>query len=390
MLARPLVFFFSVCIFIVTAQTNDTLPTNSTSLEYLPDCSFRNPDCDGRGVCMTRFLGYRDGVFSTSLNSAGLDNCLLRADVIPGFKEIYTNMRIFQGIIFGFLTLIMVYRVILEFVISFTRDSSDVITKYTMILLTFLCLWVSILSGDFFGAFGAMNVKAYYVMYYFKDNLLLFVFSALLFHWAELYYASIRKMKREEMLKKIKPGYEPNLQMEDILLKMSLVSKFRFGYVAVCAVSVLVFIGIVLTELHGRSQSGWVTFTIFYFAFYTGTWILFAVGYITYGLRLLQIIPDVMQGRIKVVMILTGLFSIFGVSIACINIVIHSSHTVSSVATLYALVTLTCLMVFSSVNVFIPLWEWHRWFNPRVIRSMILSTTTTMGNTSEMKTQEVI
>lgn len=62
---------------------------------------------------------------------------------------------------------------------------------------------------------------------------------------AELYYAGIRKMKKEEMLRKIKPGYEPNLQMEDVLLKISLVSKFRFAYVAVCAASLFVFIGMV-------------------------------------------------------------------------------------------------------------------------------------------------
>ncbi|PRP80077.1 hypothetical protein PROFUN_10760 [Planoprotostelium fungivorum] len=390
----------SLCA-LVMAQTNDTPSTNHTTI-YESDCNTRNPYCDGRGVCMNdgtcrcwygrdpfRFFGTNQETSSSAFNTKGLDNCALRADVIPGFREAYTNIKIYQGVFFGLLTLIMLYRVILEYIISFSRGSSDVVTKYTMILLTFLCLWVAILSGDFFGAFGTMDVKAYYVMYYFKDNLFLFVFSALLFHWAELYYASIRKMKKEEMLRKIKPGYEPNLQMEDILLKISLVSKFRFGYVAVCALSLLVFVGMILFELRGSSYGGWASYTIFYYSFYTGVWILFSIGYIVYGLRLLQIIPEVMRGKIVIVMILMALFALFGIIIASTNIAFHADNTAITLASLYALATMTCLMAFSSVNVFIPIWDWHRWLNPRVIRSMIRSTATT-GNTSGMKTQDVV
>ncbi|PRP83174.1 hypothetical protein PROFUN_09602 [Planoprotostelium fungivorum] len=400
---------FALCAFVL-AQTNDTTSTNYTSI-YVPDCNMRNPDCDGRGVCLTDgtcrcwygFFGSSDKLPSSAFNTGGLDNCALRADMIPGFREAYTNIRIYQGVFFGFLALVMLYRIILEYLISFSRGSTDVVTKYTMILLTFLCVCessfnslfvlrlpgVAILSGDFFGAFGTMNVKAYYVMYYFKDNLFLFVFSALLFHWAELYYASIRKMKKEEMLRKIKPGYEPNLQMEDILLKISLVSKFRFGYVAVCALSLLVFVGQILLELCGRSYSAWDSYSIFYYGFYTGVWILFSIGYIVYGLRLIQIIPEVMQGKIVIVMILMGFFTLFGVIIASTNIAFHANHATISLASIYALATMTCLMAFSSVNVFIPIWQWHRWLNPRVIRSMIRSTNTT-GNTSGMKTQDIV
>ncbi|PRP84774.1 hypothetical protein PROFUN_07428 [Planoprotostelium fungivorum] len=386
---------------VALSQTNSTLypgpddpsSTNSTTTVYVPDCQARNPNCDDRGVCMNGghcrcwygFFGFYDGRFSSAFDSAGVDNCILRADIIPGFGEAYTGLRIYQGVMFGLFALIMLYRVTLEFIISFSRGSTAVITRYTMILLTFLCIWVTILSGDFYGAFGTMDVKAYYVMSYFKDNLLLFVFSALLFHWAELYYAGIRKMKKEEMLRKIKPGYEPNLQMEDVLLKISLVSKFRFAYVAVCAASLFVFIGMIVAELTGKDQKAWVTYTIFYYSFYTGAWILFATGYIIYGLRLLQIIPEVLQGRIKAVMILTGLFSLFGVTNACVNIAYHADWRVVNLASLYALTTLTILMTFSSVNVFIPIWEWHRWLSPTVIRSMMRSTMTNTGNTSEMK-----
>ncbi|PRP80664.1 hypothetical protein PROFUN_10719 [Planoprotostelium fungivorum] len=398
MLARLSILFVSLCV-CALAQTTDPPATNATTMIYEPDCNARNPDCDGRGVCMSGgscrcwygFFGYYDGRLSSGFDGAGVDNCILRADIVPGFREAYSGMRIYQGVIFGILTLIMVYRVALEFIISFSRGSTAVITRYTMILLAVTCLWITILSADFFGAFGNMNVKAYYVMFYFKDNLLLFVFSALLFHWAELYYAGIRKMKKEEMLRKIKPGYEPNLQMEDILLKISLVSKFRFAYVAVCVASLLAFLGMALAELHTANQHMWDTYTVFYYAFYTGAWILFAIGYIIYGLRLLQIIPEVLQGRIKAVMILMGLFTTFGVTSACINISFHANSAAISIGSLYVLVTLTFLMAFSSVNVFIPIWEWHQWMNPKVIRSMIRSTATTMGNTTaEMKSQEIV
>lgn len=74
---------------------------------------------------------------------------------------------------------------------------------------------------------------------------------------AELYYAAIRKLKKEEMLKKIKPGYEGNLTMDDVLLKLQMVSKFRFGYVIVCLISIGVFIGVVSeisSKIRGSDQ----------------------------------------------------------------------------------------------------------------------------------------
>jgi hypothetical protein len=66
---------------------------------------------------------------------------------------------------------------------------------------------------------------------------------------AELYYESVRKLKREEMLKKIKPGYEGNLTMDEVLLKLNFVSKFRFAYVVVCIVSFGIFVGVVSDDV---------------------------------------------------------------------------------------------------------------------------------------------
>ncbi|PRP88970.1 hypothetical protein PROFUN_02248 [Planoprotostelium fungivorum] len=351
---------------------NGTTSTTHGAAAYIPDCSLRNPTCNGRGVCMKDgacrcwygFFGYSPSMGGLSWSFGGtVDNCLLSTTQLGSkYSNQLSELRTYQGVIFGVLALLMIYRVILEFCLSSSRASGAVITKYSMVLLLFLCLWQAIQSGDFFGNFGHFNIKGYYVLYYFKDNLLLFVFSALLFHWAELYHAAIRKMKREEMLQKIKPGYEPNLAMEDILLKISLVSRFRFGYIIVCIISLLAYIGIVLVELTATRQSIWQTYIVFYFSFYTVVWILFCAGYMYYGLRLLQIIPDVMQGRIKAVMILMGLFSIIGVANACLNIAIQAEPgtTTINLGSLYAIYTLIWLMTFLSVNVFIPIWEWHR------------------------------
>jgi hypothetical protein len=66
---------------------------------------------------------------------------------------------------------------------------------------------------------------------------------------AELYYSAVQKLKKEEMLRRIKPGYEGNLTMDEVLVKLSFVSKFRFAYVAICILSLGIFIGVVSDDV---------------------------------------------------------------------------------------------------------------------------------------------
>ncbi|PRP75721.1 hypothetical protein PROFUN_09145 [Planoprotostelium fungivorum] len=384
-LQHLLLFFLFAGVYSQSENNATSTVTNSTStatkvVTYVPDCSLRNPTCNDRGVCMSDgscrcwygFFGYSMVPGLSWSFGSSIDNCYLSTSQLSPYNVQLKQLRIFQGIIFGFITLLMAYRLVLEFWLTSAKGSGAVITKYSMILLFILCLWQTVQCGDFFGNFGNLSPKGYYVLYYFKDNLLLFVFSALLFHWAELYHEAIRKMKREEMLKKIKPDYEPHLTVEDILLKMSYVSKFRFAYVFVCGLSFLVYVGIEVIELTSRSQSAWKAYIVFYFSFYTAVWILFSIGYVYYGIHLLSIIPAVMQGRIKAVMALTGLFSLFGVANAVLNIIIQAEpgKNTINIKTLYALYALVWMMAFFSLNIFMPIWEWHLWFNPKVIRSM--------------------
>jgi hypothetical protein len=57
-----------------------------------------------------------------------------------------------------------------------------------------------------------------------------------------LYYAAIRRMKRDEMLRKLKPDYQTNLTIEEVILKINFVSKFRFIYAILAVLNLITFI----------------------------------------------------------------------------------------------------------------------------------------------------
>ncbi|PRP77646.1 carbonate dehydratase [Planoprotostelium fungivorum] len=354
MRVRLLLIVFIGCV--LGQATNGTLP-------QAPDCASKNPT----------YLGLTlHGMSSAFKGNA--DNCLYAAQRIPGIgMGIINTLRIFVGVSFGILTLLTLYRLTLEFI--FSQNTGDVSSRYiarwTMILLFFFCVWMTVQSADLFGVLGIITVQPYYVLYFFKDNLLLFLYSTLLFHWAELYHVSIQKLKKEEMLRKIKPGYVGNISVEDIIHNLNRASKFRFGYLFICILSLLVFVGMVWSQ--------WRAYWDFYVSFYIISWVLCAAGYLLYGLKLLRIIPQLMKGKIITIMSCMAIFSVFAVTYACLEIVILIGTWEGLMLVKVILVSYALMWVcgFTAVNIFMPIWTWNR---PSLLRAAVKGSTGDSSN----------
>ncbi|PRP81166.1 hypothetical protein PROFUN_02000 [Planoprotostelium fungivorum] len=392
-----LLLFFLVATVLAQQASNDTSTTTPSSL-ISSDCNVANPNCDGKGVCQSDgscrcYYGWFgvDPTTAAALNMSAA-NCIFSARDIPIFGDKPINhIRITVGVLFGILTVLVLYRNILEYACSMgTHDvGAQWITRWNMGLLAAYSIWMLMQCIDFVGMFHLMSMEGYYLLFFFKDVFRLIIFCSLLFHWAELYYSSIRKMKNVEMLRKIKPGYEGNLTMEDVLLKLNFATKFRFAYVAITVIAIIIFIGAMVVWFKARTMALWSNYLLFYYSFYAAAWILFSLGYVFYGLRLLTIIPVVLKGKVVSVMVLLVLFAVAALVTACsaLYVIVRPFTDIRAFHILTVTYALEWLSAFCASNIFMPFWQWHRWFNPRLIRSMVARggrvTSSTEGSSSK-------
>lgn len=126
-------------------------------------------------------------------------------------------------------------------------------------------------------------------------------------------------MKRDEMLRKLKPDYQGNLTIEDVILKINFVSKFRFIYALVGILNLITFI-INVRHLPVKSDSrvsNWhvqmcvhflsrdldtaLAYQKFDSCFLAVSYILYFIAYLIYGIRLLTILPPSLRPRMKIV-----------------------------------------------------------------------------------------
>jgi len=331
------------------------------------DCNIVNTNCNGGGVCQDDglcrcFVGFA----SRNRTRNGVDCSLANTD------KATQAIRIFVGASYGFLLLLILYRVLLEFIIDAEESQVEKwTTRWNLGLITVYCIWMTALSADYGGAYGLVNPRAYYALYSFRDNFHVFIFLSMLSHWADMYHCSMKKIKRVEMLKRIKPDYTEEATLDGVMSELKGVSKYRIAYIAMCALSILVFAGRMASYNYSRVAVHQTAFEIFYSAFYMFIWLLFSFGYVYYGVRLLRILPESITEMIISVIALTGIFAVFAIATSAINveftITLQSSSFAVSRAKLLASYVLSWSMGFCSVNVYMPIWQWHRWMNPKVI-----------------------
>jgi len=370
------VLFVSSSVAQSVAETGVTASNQTTAPTQVPDCRIYNPDCNGNGVCQFDgtcrcYNGYF-GLLNSNLGGPG-DNCPYNVAQLPGVYEKYVYpVRVYQGVIYVLLAILTLYRLILQWFISGTQNNLSVLLIWWILGLVLLHSILNILHCiDYWGMLGRLSYKVMLSTYILTDPMFLLIFSALLFHWAELYYSSIRKMKREEMLKKIKPGYQSNLTIEEIMLKMNFISKFRFAYLALAVVSFGTYIGQCYAQLAGRSLQIRDNYYTFYSVYMIVLWIAFGVGYAIYGLRLIQIMPNGVSSRIKAIMMLIAAFAVFEVTYYCVSYgIFFRKKDVSAINEVYIYSTLHWLSGMCALNIFMPIWEWNKWFNPAVIKSL--------------------
>jgi len=346
----------------------------------LANCNEYNPDCSKKGVCQNDgtcrcFLGF--------YGTKGLGDCDA-ALVHPLLRVI----RLFIGISYGLLLILMAYRLALEFFFATNEVGAAKWTaRWNMFLILVYCIWMTVQTMDVAGVHGNMNPKAWWALYYFRDNLLLFIFAALLFHWADLYYSSIRKIRMANMLQKIKPDYDTSVTMDSVLLEISMLSKFRLAYVLVCLLTCAVYIGQNVNNAYSRDLHAYGIYMQFYQIFYMVIWTLFGVGYVYYGYKLTKILPPNSATRIITTMALMGVFAIFAIADSALNLEILFSLTdydaTATLAKLLGSYVLTWVTGFCAISVFMPFWQWNRWFNPRLIKHMWSDSNRTGSNGSQ-------
>ncbi|PRP79054.1 hypothetical protein PROFUN_13132 [Planoprotostelium fungivorum] len=383
-------YFILLCSLLATAVAQDN-STNSPPTR--PDCNLYNTHCNNNGVCQSdgtcRYFGLANtnrggsgddcpySVFSVSHLS--ISNLLTDVLMVPGAEGYITQVRIFEGVIFSVLTILSLYRLGLEILIQRNNHKTDYITTLTLLLLNLFSLFNLIQCIDYWGMYGRMSYTAIYVTFMLKDVLMLVLFSALLFHWAELYYSAIRKLRREQMLAKLKPGYEGSVTIEEILLKINFISKFRFAFLLISILSIVCYFEV--RELHVKDQTDLMNQVYQIIA-----WVLFSVGYGIYGYRLLQILPPVLRDRIKAIMILLGIFAVAGTAYCCLilGLLYVEGQGLKAILNVFAFASLEFIAGFATLNIFLPMWQWHKWFNPKLIKSMTSKTGSTNSGGKSM------
>lgn len=193
----------------------------------------------------------------------------------------------------------------------------------------------------------------------------------MLSHWADMYSCSVKKIKRVEMLKRIKPDYTEEATLDGVMSELKSVSRYRVAYIGLCLLSILVFIGRMVAYYYSHVRSYYDAFEIFYSTFYMFIWLLFSLGYVYYGVRLVRILPESITEMIVSVMALTGIFAVFAIATAALNVEFSITYQTSTFSTsrgkVLASYVMSWCMGFCSLNVYMPIWQWHRWMNPRVI-----------------------
>jgi len=140
--------------------------------------------------------------------------------------------------------------------------------------------------------------------------LLATILMTILFHWAEVYYFSVKLLRQEEMLEKINVKYKSNLSLEDVLAKIRFINRLKVPFLVInlsCwALSLLTFIWNGL-NLKGNQSIVYV-WAVFLSIIFFGE----AIGFFIFGRRLMNVMPEDVRGKMtkvtRLVSIETGVF----------------------------------------------------------------------------------
>jgi len=133
-------------------------------------------------------------------------------------------------------------------------------------------------------------------------------YMIILFHWAEIYYKTVKVLQQEEMLQKVNSRYKSKITVKDILSKVKILNKLRWPFVVVntfgflFAIAELAVIGKPVQQYVGAS------FVAYFFFMY----LLESIGFIVYGRKLVVFLPGHFKKKIlKITNTIMGLAAFF-------------------------------------------------------------------------------
>jgi len=123
------------------------------------------------------------------------------------------------------------------------------------------------------------------------------MFTCIIFHWAEIYYRSSQILKKEAMLERINKRYQSNVTLEDILGRVRFLQTLRIPFIVINALDVVLIIMYqIVRGVDPRSVNDagdvWVVYTCILF-------VVLAGGFLFYGRRLLRVMPTIMVRKMK-------------------------------------------------------------------------------------------
>ncbi|PRP85100.1 hypothetical protein PROFUN_07171 [Planoprotostelium fungivorum] len=371
-----------IIIILISCLCVGSTAQNTTEL----DCAVINPKCDGRGVC-SAFKICR--CFTTFSGFTPYD-CKFDLKLIPGNAQKMQSSQYYQGALFIFVFLLTAYRVGAEVLYDRTasKETSLNSCKWTLGWLLVYCIMQLIMCGDYWGVEGNLPIPLYHVLFYYKECIFLFIYSAILSHWISLHYVSLRRLKKEEMLKKIKPGYTGSVSLEEMMIQMQKLSRFKIAYMVVSGFSILTVTIHMIITFQTRYPKAYDTMALFEACYFIIAWILFAAGFVYYGVKLMRILPDGISYSMKIAITSNIIFLVGAIGVQIFNIILNRRNDIAkqmNVSSFFATITLEWICCMATLNIHMPLHQYHLWFNPKLIKKLLSSLHSTGDTGSETR-----
>ncbi|PRP82911.1 hypothetical protein PROFUN_06688 [Planoprotostelium fungivorum] len=262
-------------------------------------------DCQGQGKCQTDgtcrcFGAWLSPVFNgTKLTHLCTHSKLQdQENGVAAFRVVCASL--------GFILMSLIFwRLFLEFKHRSTLSANGIpnarrVVKFSLGINGIICFFIFLkCSLDWWGTYGIMPFGVYHGFYCFVDFLYIILFTGMLIHWAELYQKTMKALRQRDMMKKVNSNYHGELTIEEVLISLAFLRRFKLIFIFVTALSSLVFTARIIGIHIIHYASAWRIFFTFEYTFFATLWLAYSVGFTIYGIKLCRVMPPLMATKIR-------------------------------------------------------------------------------------------
>ncbi|PRP89865.1 hypothetical protein PROFUN_00207 [Planoprotostelium fungivorum] len=342
-----------------------------------PSCTHDSCGGTNGGLCLSdgtcrcfsaRMPSLVDGMFNTS----NCDDTILD---YPPVDKCVSALRIINSVVFFVLLLIMIWRLLFDFLVEGLTDSSALrkTTRFALFTITGTSLvQFFMFVSDYHGLYNHVPFQTWEAFFYLSDSLFVMVFCVMFLHWVELYQKAVKKLRNAEMMRKVSSHINHEVTVEEIVSTLRFLGVLRIPFVVITILSFVIY---VVREIGNSLITDAPSYPPFYYficAYYAAVWLSFAFGFIFYGRRLMKLMPEGVAHKLRSVTIRLSVVLI----ISCINAIIlmfgyqFNRLDATSIISRDYIVTFTRMSVIAIIlEIYMPLKDWRIWFSPSVLRS---------------------